>query len=142
MCSGEMDREWRSVATCFGEFGIIWNLIWWETGSCLHATAEVEEGDQSCHIPDRTFTPACALEFLHVVFFHQTRCLSEFARIAEKRSSLVIEIVLGPRRCELMAEMLILRQAANCRRMETQSRSAADLPVDDRCQHLALDSSE
>ncbi len=39
-----------------------------------------------------------------------------------------------------MAEMLIPGQAANCRRMEPDSRRAAHLAVDDRRQHLALES--
>jgi hypothetical protein len=37
-----------------------------------------------------------------------------------------------------MAQMFITGQAANCRRMEAQSRRAAHLAIDDRGQHLAL----
>lgn len=38
--------------------------------------------------------------------------------------------------------MLISREAANCRRMEAQSGSSADLPIDDRCQHLSFEAPE
>jgi hypothetical protein len=41
-----------------------------------------------------------------------------------------------------MAEMLIPSEAANCRRVEAQSRSATYFAVDDRCQHLALEAAE
>jgi len=41
-----------------------------------------------------------------------------------------------------MAKMLIASQAANCRRVEPQSRSATDFSIDDRCQHLALEAVE
>jgi hypothetical protein len=38
--------------------------------------------------------------------------------------------------------MFIAGQAANCRRVETQSRSAANLAVDYRRKHLALQPAE
>jgi len=41
-----------------------------------------------------------------------------------------------------MARMLIASQAANCRRVEPQSRSAPHLAADDRGQHLALESAQ
>jgi hypothetical protein len=41
-----------------------------------------------------------------------------------------------------MAKMLIAGQAANCRRVESQSRSATHFAIDDRCQHLALESAD
>jgi hypothetical protein len=41
-----------------------------------------------------------------------------------------------------MVEMLITGQAANCRRMQPQSRSSAHLAIDHGCQHLALESAE
>jgi len=41
-----------------------------------------------------------------------------------------------------MVKVLIAGQAANCRRVETQSGSSAHLAVDDRRQHFALESAE
>jgi hypothetical protein len=41
-----------------------------------------------------------------------------------------------------MVEMLIAGEAANCRRVEPQSRSATHLSVDHRREHLALKSVE
>jgi hypothetical protein len=41
-----------------------------------------------------------------------------------------------------MAKMLIASQAANCRRVESKSRSATHFAIDDRCQHLALQAAE
>jgi hypothetical protein len=41
-----------------------------------------------------------------------------------------------------MAKVLIAGQAANCRRVEAQSRSAAHLAIDYRCEHLALESAK
>jgi len=41
-----------------------------------------------------------------------------------------------------MAKMFISSQAANCRRVQTQSRSTAHFAIDDRCQHLALEAAE
>jgi hypothetical protein len=38
--------------------------------------------------------------------------------------------------------MLIAGKAANCRRVEPQSGSATHLAIDDRCQHLALETVE
>jgi hypothetical protein len=41
-----------------------------------------------------------------------------------------------------MAKMLIAGQAANCRRVEPQSGSATHFAIDDRCHHLALETTE
>jgi len=41
-----------------------------------------------------------------------------------------------------MAKMLIASQAANCRRVEPQSRSTTHFAIDDRCEHLALEAAE
>jgi hypothetical protein len=41
-----------------------------------------------------------------------------------------------------MVKMLIAGKAANCRRVEAQSGSAAHFAVDDRRDHLALEAAE
>jgi hypothetical protein len=41
-----------------------------------------------------------------------------------------------------MVKVLIACQAANRRRMKTQSRSPTHFAIDHRCQHLALESAE
>lgn len=41
-----------------------------------------------------------------------------------------------------MIQMVIAGEAANCRRVEAQSWCATYLAIDDRCQHLALQSAE
>lgn len=41
-----------------------------------------------------------------------------------------------------MAKMLIASEAANRRRVEPESGRPAHLAIDDRCQHLALESAQ
>ena len=131
-----------SSIPCLGECGPLWNLVWRQTRRCFKSAAEIEEGNQSRHFPDRLLVPADVPQRLDVLLVYEARRLGELAGVTEQGSGLRIQLVLGPCRREFMAQMFIARQAANCRRVEAQSRGTTDLAIDYRCQHLTLESTE
>ena len=124
------------------ELGTLGDLIGWQARRRFQPAAEVEEGDQGRDLPYLPFVPPGVSKRFGIVRIHEAGRLRQFAGVAEQRPSLCIQLVLGPGRRELMAEMLIAREAANCRRVEAESGSAADLAVDDRGKHLALEAGE
>ena len=78
------------------------------------------------------------LQNLDIAAVYHVGRLRQLAGVAQQGAGLVVHFVLGPVRGKFMVEMLITREAANCRRMQAQSRSPTDLAVDDGRQHLAL----
>ncbi len=131
-----------STVSRLGEPGSLWDLVWRQTRGCFQSPAEVEEGDQRRDLPDCTLAPADVPQRPDVVLVHEARRLRELAGVTEQRSSLGVQLVFGPRRREFVIQMLIAREAANCRRVEPQSGGATHLAVDDRRDHLALESAE
>ena len=132
----------HSIGLCLGKRGILGNLVRRQTRGCFHPAAEVEEGRECSDFPDFSLIPTALPQHRDVVFVHKARRLRELAGVTEQFSGLGVQIVFGPRGSELMVKVLIAGQAANCRRMETQSRSPTYLAINHRSQHLALESAE
>ena len=131
-----------STVSRLGEPGALGNLIWRKTRGRFQPPAEVEKGGQGGHLPNCPLAPAALLQQIDIVLRHKAWRLRELTRVAKQGSSLGIQLVLGPRRRKLIVKMLITGQAANCRRMQPQSRSSTHLAIDHGCQHLALESAE
>ena len=108
----------------------------------LQPAGEVEERGQGSDLPDLALVPAGSAEGLEVVAVDEARALRQLAGVAEQGPRPVVEVVLRPGRGELEIEVLIPREAADRRRVETQSGASADPPVDHRGQHLALEPAE
>ena len=124
------------------ECGSLRNLVWRQTRGRFQATAEVKEGNQSGDLPDCLLAPADVPQRPDILLVHEARRLGKLAGVTEQGSGLRIQLVLGPCRREFMTQMFIAGQAANCRRVEAQSRRTTNLAIDYRCQHLALESAE
>jgi len=127
---------------CLRECRSLWNLVGRQTRGCFESTAEVEEGGQCGDLPDCLLVPAGVPQQPDVLLVHEARCLGKLAGITEQGSGFDIQLVLGPCRREFVIQMFIAGQAANCRRVEAQSRCTTHLAIDDRGQHLALQSAE
>ena len=123
---------------CLGKRGILGNLVRRQTRGCFHPAAEVEEGRECSDFPDFPRVPAALPQQRDVVIADEARRLRELAGVTEQFSGLGVQIVFGPRGSELMVKVLIACQAANRRRMKTQSRSPTHFAIDHRRQHFAL----
>ena len=131
-----------STISPFCKCGSLWNLIWRQTSSRFKSTCEVEKGDQRGDFPDCLLVPAGAPELPRLPAVYHTRSFGQLAGVAEQRPGLLIHLVLGPGCGELIAQMFIARQAANCRRVQAQSRRAAHLAIHHRRQHFSLEPAE
>ena len=130
------------VVPCLSERGALGNLVRRQTGGRFHPAAEVEEGGQSRDLPDRLVAPAALLQSRGILLADEARRLGQLAGVTKQCPGLRLQLVLGPGRRELIVEMLIAGEAANCRRMEPQSRGSAHLAIDHGGQHLALEPAE
>lgn len=108
----------------------------------FHPSSEVEERHQCGDLPDRSIVPAGGLQRRQIGRADEAGGLRQRAREPEQRPRAGVEIVLRPFRGERLVEVLIPGEATNCRRMETQSRRTADLPVHDRREHFPLEPAE
>jgi len=106
--------------------------------SRLQPAAEVEERSESRDFPDRFVVPARFLQGRDVLFTQEAGRLGELAGVAEQRPGVLGQVIFGPFRCEFPAQVLIPREATNCRRMEADSRCSAHFSVHHGGQHLAL----
>lgn len=135
-------RPARSTHPGLGQHRSVWHLVGREARCGFEAAREVEERDERRHLPDGRGVPARALQPRHVLAVHQARGLGQLAGIPKQGARRVVQLVLGPRGREIVAEMGVPGEAANCRRMEAQSGRATDLAVDDRREHLPLEPAE
>src|SRR6266536_2229686 len=109
-----------------------------QTGGRLQPAAEVEECDQYGRVVNPAVEPARLPERVHVSVLDQAGRLGQLLRVSEQRSRRWFELKKRPGGRELRVEMLVAGETAQGRRVQSQSRSAADGSVDDGGDHLAL----
>jgi hypothetical protein len=130
------------VRPCFLQPGMSRDLVRWKPGRRFHAAGEVEERYLCRRLPNPALLPTGCLERCNITVLDQSREVRQFGSVGQQRSSLCVEIVERPLGCELRAQMLVPGEAAHGRRMQPESRSAADLAIDYRGYHLALESGQ
>src|SRR5215472_1270814 len=109
-----------------------------QAGGRLQPAAEVEESDQGGGVVYAAVDPARLPKRVQVGVLDQAGRLGQLLRVGEQRSRRWLQLVKRPGGRELRVEMLVAGETAQGRRVQSQSRSAADGSVDDGGDHLAL----